>query len=190
MFVPEPLRPGRYGALAGEPVRIGRRSPVLVQLLARRDGAAALAEALHAAFALDLPPPGRSAAAGGLQALATEPRGWLIAAPAEPDRDLPRLLAEACGGAASVIDQSHGRAVFTLAGVEARAALARLCRLDLHPRVFGVGQVRATPLGGLAAVLHQTDDEPAYELIVAASYARAFGRMLARAATPLGYEVV
>jgi sarcosine oxidase gamma subunit len=56
--------------------------------------------------------------------------------------------------------------------------------------MFGPGQVAATPLGGLAALLHQTGEAPEYELIVAASYARAFGLMLATAAAPLGYEVV
>jgi sarcosine oxidase subunit gamma len=190
VFVPEPLEPGRYGAADGEPVRISRVACTLVQVVARRDGAAALAEALHTTFGLSLPPPGHAATAGALRALWMQPQGWLIQAPADADAGLPEGLARACAGVASVVEQSDGRAVFILAGAQARAVLARLCRLDLHPRVFAVGQVAATPLGGLAALLHQTGAAPAYEMIVAASYARAFGRMLASAAAPLGYEVV
>lgn len=190
MFVPDKLEPGRYGAADGEPVRIGRLAFTLVQLLARRDGAAALADALRTTFSLSLPPPGRAAVAGALRALWMQPQGWLIQTPADADAGLPEALARACVGVASVMDQSQGRAVFTLAGAQARAVLARLCRLDLHPRVFEVGQVAATPLGGLAALLHQTGAAPEYELIVATSYARAFGRMLATAAAPLGYEVI
>lgn len=190
MFVPEPLEPGRYGAADGEPVRIGRVACTLVQVMARRDNAAALAEALQTVFSLTLPPPGRAASAGALRALWMQPQGWLIQAPADADAGLLEGLARACVGMASVVDQSDGRAVFSLAGGQARGVLARLCRLDLHPRVFAVGQVAATPLGGLAALLHQTGAGPEYQLIVAASYARAFGRMLATAAAPLGYEVV
>ena len=190
MFVPDPLEPGRYGAADGAPVRIGRVACTLVQVTARRHGAAALAEALCSTFGLTLPPPGRAAGAGPLRALWMQPQGWLIQAPADADAGLPDALARTCAGLAAVVEQSDGRAVFTLAGGQARGVLARLCRLDLHPRVFAAGQVAATPLGGLAALLHQTGPAPDYELIVAASYARAFGRMLATAAAPLGYEVV
>ena len=188
-LVPGALTPGRHGAADGEPVRIGRRGCDLVQLVARRDGAVALAAALRAEYGLELPPPGRAASAGERRALWLQPQGWLIQAPPGPDGALAEALVRAGGDAATVVEQSHGRAVFTLEGAQARAVLARLCRLDLHPRVFGVGRVAATPLGGLGALLHQTGEAPAYELIVAASYARAFGHVLATAAAPVGFEV-
>lgn len=189
MFVPEPLEPGRYGAAEGEPVRIGRKDCALVQIMARRGGAEVLAEALRAGLALALPPPGRSGGTGEILALPIQPDGWLIQGPRDSDSDLAATLTQICGASASVIDQSDGRAVFTLAGAQARAVLARLCRLDLHPSVFQTGQVAVTPLGGLSAVLHQAGVVD-YQMIVASSYGRAFGRMLARAAAPVGYEVI
>lgn len=189
MFAPEPLATGRFGAPTDDPVRIGRQDRAFLLLIARRGRADALADVVRGRSGIALPAPGGSAISGQLRVLWLQPQGWLIGAPAS-DSDGLRSLGEACAGLASGIDQSSGRAVFTLSGRVARDVLARLCRLDLHPRVFDVGRVATTPLGGLAAVLHQTDAAPSYDMIVASSYARAFGRLLARAAAPLGYEVI
>jgi len=181
------LVPGRFGAAAGEPVRLGTRACELVQVLARRDGDAALQAAIRAAGGPDLPPPGHAAQGERMAALWTQPRGWLIQA--GPDAGLARRLADACGPAAAVVEQTHGRCVFTLEGAHARAVLARLCRVDLHPRAFGPGRVAVTPLSEIAAVIHQTGAAPGFDIIVASSYARAVAGMLAAAAAPIGYQV-
>lgn len=187
LWPPCGLQPGRHGAAGGEAVRIGRRGCDLVQVLARRGRDADLARFINESMGLSLPPMGHAAGVAGIAALAIQPQGWLFQA--SPGGLAARLVG-ICGATAAVVDQSHGRCVFTLAGAQSRAVLARLCRIDLHPRAFGPGQVAATLLAGLSGVLHQVDDGPGYELIVASSYARAFAELLCEAAGQFGYEVV
>lgn len=167
------LRPGHHGPAAAEPLRLARQPMACVQLLARRAAPPALA----------LPPMGEALETPAYTALATGPGAWLLLA---PDPGLMDRLA-ATAGPVSLIDQSHGRAAFGLAGPAARAALSRLCRLDLDPRVFPPGRVAATLLGPLHGVLHHHRE--GYTLLVAASYAASFALLLAEAALPFGYDI-
>jgi sarcosine oxidase subunit gamma len=81
-----------------------------------------------------------------------------------------RHLEELCGGRAYVVDQSDGRAVFRLAGPNARSILAKGIGLDLHPAVFALGGSANVLCGHIPVNLARTD-ENAFELIVARSYA-------------------
>jgi len=98
--------------------------------------------ALGAALGVDLPPPGRAAA----NLLRLSPVQMLLLA---PNVQIDRALA-------AVNDQSSGLAWFELAGPEIRAALAFLCRLDLHDRAFPVGRVARTPMAQMPVVLWRT----------------------------------
>lgn len=174
MFATEDLlSPGRHGPPGPDPLRLARPAMDCVQLLARRAAPPTLA----------LPPAGQSLATPDYTALSTGPGAWLLLSPT------PGLLARLAAreAAASLIDQTHGRAFFTLAGPASAAALSRLCRLDLHQAAFPPGRVAATLLGPLPGLLHH--HASGYTLIVAASYAASFATMLAEAALPFGYEV-
>jgi heterotetrameric sarcosine oxidase gamma subunit len=144
---------------------------------------------MRSAFGMELPPPGRAAAAGELTALWMQPSTWLLMArPAEPGA-LARSVKDACGDGGSVVDQTQGRAVLLLSGDRAREVLARICRLDLHPRAFRPGYVAATPVAELAGLLYQRDDAPSFEVIVPASCAAWFAEAVRRAAMSIGYEI-
>jgi sarcosine oxidase subunit gamma len=194
---PEPACPfgnalpaGRYGVPADAPVRLAARRCALVQLAARRGRADALGGAMRAACGLELPPPGHAAVAGELAALWMQPATWLLmASPGEPGA-LARSVKHACGDAGSVVDQTQGRAVLHLAGGAAREVLARICRIDLHPRVFRASCVAATAVAELDCLLYQRDDGPSFELLVPASYAGWFAEAVRRAAASVGYEIV
>jgi heterotetrameric sarcosine oxidase gamma subunit len=181
------LPPGRYGARAENLVLIATRRHALLQLNARLGQQEKLYAAIQNAFGIALPPPGRSATSGTITALWLQPDGWLLQAPEGAEAELARTLA--AGGVAAVVDQTHGRAILSLAGARARDVLARICRLDLHPRVFGSGHVAGTIMADMPVVLHQRDDSPSFDLIIPSSFAMAFATALRHAADPVGYEI-
>jgi heterotetrameric sarcosine oxidase gamma subunit len=183
------LVPGRHGAAGDDPVRIGRRHCDLVQLAARKGRVDDLAAAMRAAYRLELPPPGHAAVAGDIAALWQQPNAWMLVAPPAAEGTFARAVKAACGDAGSVVDQTHGRVVLTLAGRNARRVLQNLCRLDLHPRVFGPHRVAATPMAEVACLLYQRDDVPSFDLIVFSTFATHFAGALTHAAAGIGYEI-
>lgn len=56
------------------------------------------------------------------------------------------------------VDVSDARAVFTVAGAEAREVLARVCPVDLHVDSFAVGDFRRTGMAQVAAAFWMTED--------------------------------
>jgi sarcosine oxidase subunit gamma len=79
--------------------------------------------------------------------------------------------------------------VLTLAGPDARRVLQKLCRLDLHPRVFGPGRVATTPMAEITCLLYQRDEIPTFDLILFSSFATHFAGALTHAAAGVGYEI-
>ena len=201
MSVVEPVSPlgdtllaGRYGA-AGDgasgdgAVHIGERRCDVVQVLARLGRADAVVVALRAGFGVDLPQPGHAAVAATFVVLWIQPDAWLLVASRGPEGALARSVKAACGDAASVVDQTHGRCVISLSGERAAWVLGKLCRLDLHARAFGPGRAVVSPVAGLSCVVHQRDSAPSYDLVVFTTFARAFVASLTHAAEETGYIV-
>lgn len=183
------LVPGRHGAAGDDPVRIGVRRCDLVQLAARRGRAGDLAKAVRGALHLELPEPGYASNGGDRFALWLQPHAWMLMAPPGEEGEFARMVKAACGDAGSVVDQMHGRSVLTLSGRRARRVLAKICRLDLHPRVFTPGRVATTRMAEVSCTLHQRDEVPSYELIVFSTYATHFAAALTHAAAEVGYAV-
>jgi heterotetrameric sarcosine oxidase gamma subunit len=186
---PEALRLGRYGAAGDDPVRIARRRCDMVQLAARKGRAGDLAAAMRPGFQLEFPAPGHAANAAEIAALWLQPDAWMLVAPPAAAGVFARAVKAACGDAGSVVEQTHGRVVFSLAGRHARRVLEKVCRLDLHPRAFGPGRVAATPIAEVACLLHQRDDLPSFDLIVFSTFAAHFAGALTHAAAGVGYEI-
>jgi len=185
------LPPGRYGAGGENPVRIATCRHALLQLSARRGQEEKLHAAIQHAVGMALPPPGRSATSGTITALWLQPDCWLLQGPEGDETTL--ACTRAAGGRASIVDQTHGRAILSLSGARARDVLARLCRLDLHPRAFGPGpgpgRVASTTMSDISVLLHQRDDTPSFDLIIPSSFAIAFATALRHAADFVGYEI-
>ncbi|MGE8943642.1 sarcosine oxidase subunit gamma [Leptospira interrogans] len=183
------LKPGRHGAPGDAPVVLTERRLAVVQVQARKNQDAALTNALSAAFGLRLPEPGHASTAGEWSAVWIQPGMWLVTSPFTGPGDLLNRLATIVGTTASLTDQTFGKTVLRLAGPHARDVLAKGCRVDLHPRVFGPGQSAVTPLSQVSCVLAQVDDKPTFDLIVPSTFAVAAVEWLEIAAAEYGLEV-
>ncbi len=187
MSAPDPLAPGRHGAPGPDPVSIARAPRGVVQVQARKGRAADLAARLQSGLGLALPAAGHSATAGDLTAIWFQPDGWMLLAPAGIEGAFVRRVKDAAGDAGSVVDQTHGRSVITVAGPRAAWVLNKLVRIDLHPSAFPPGRATSAPAAGLACTLRRTED--GFELVVFTTFLRSFAALLTHAADETGYVV-
>jgi sarcosine oxidase subunit gamma len=147
-----------------------RELPAAAMIDLRLDPAdAAAMSAAHDALSLDLPlTPGKTGAGAERIALWFGPDQWLIVAPSAAATPLLQALG---GDAMSAVDVSDLRAEFELAGPRAADVLRKGCAIDLHPRIFGTGDCALTSFARVRVALRQTDDRPAYRVLVERSVA-------------------
>lgn len=154
-------------------------------LVARKGRHAALAQRVRERFGIELPRAPCRACAGPLAFAAIGPARWLATLEAA-EQVLADSLRSAVGSSASVVDQSDGHCVLRLEGPRARAALARIAPVDVHPRTFRIGDVAATRAGHLAVTLWRVDDlgegAPVFEIAAQRSYAASLWQALAEGA--------
>lgn len=145
--------------------------PFLAQVSLRVDPSGAAARAVEQALGLTLPAPtsasGVDTAAGARAALWLGPDEWLLVGPA----DTAANLLDAARPARSAVDVSANRTTVEVRGRLARDLLEKGVALDLHPRSFHAGHVAVTLLARAPVVLWQTEDAPAYRLLVRGSFA-------------------
>ena len=85
-------------------------------------------------------------------------------------------------------DQSDARLVLQLSGARVRDVLAKGVPLDLHPKVFKVGDV-ATTLVAYIGVQIDRLDEDTWQLTAPRSMAGSFWSWLSASAAEFGYEI-
>jgi sarcosine oxidase subunit gamma len=107
-------------------------------------------------------------------------------AQADGTTDVLPKLANEIGSLAALSDQSDSRLIVALSGPAARATLAKLAPIDLHPRAFRDGETAVTLLGHIGGQVTLIDDRPTYELMVSRSYAGSFLHSLLDAAAEFG----
>ena len=90
---------------------------------------------------------------------------------------------------AALVDQSHARAILSVAGPRARLVLQKGCPLDLHPSRFRAGACAQSKFARCQVLLHQSDDAPAYDLYVPRSFARYLWAWLEDAAAEYGLAI-
>ena len=83
-----------------------------------------------------------------------------------------------------MVDLSSGLAVLHLCGPEARAVLARSCRLDLDPKHFPTGRAAATIVAQVSTVIVATPR--GLLLLTPSSTARHFREWLLATGRPFG----
>ncbi|ODN68630.1 sarcosine oxidase subunit gamma [Methylobrevis pamukkalensis] len=141
----------------------------------------AAAEATLAQMVGDALPAGlASVAADGLTLLRTAPARFAVLSETMDGWALERRLRAALGDLALVTDQSDGRAVFRIAGLDARALLETGCALDLDPRALPAGDGRMTEVIGIGALL--LAEPTGYLVAVPRSFALSLGDWLVHAA--------
>ncbi|WP_349643599.1 sarcosine oxidase subunit gamma [Bradyrhizobium genosp. SA-3] len=153
-------------------ITITERPATVVQLTSRRGRQPALASLVGRRLHLNLPQPNYSVNDGTHTLIWIQPLGWLLLAPAEDSTALSAELKSALVGIAAVVDQSHGKCILHVSGLRAREVLARCCRLDFHPRCFGVDCCAMTLVSHVPCVVLQADSTPSFDLIVASTSAK------------------
>lgn len=151
---------------------ITERPRSLVRLMARKGKAALLAAAVKDAFGLDLPPPGKWAPGAQADAIWVQPGGWRLESEPSAPGALRERVAAATAGLGAAVEQSSGLSVIRFAGAPARSALATTCRLDFHPRAFGLNSAAMTRIAHVVCGIRLVDEAPSFDLIVGSTYAR------------------
>jgi sarcosine oxidase subunit gamma len=124
----------------------------IIALVTLRDRAHVL-RALAARRGLSLPSFGRIVSVRGTVVLCTRPDRWLLlTSPAAPGATLSGWRG-AASGCAAVVELSSAYTVLHLAGPAVGEALARSCRLDLHPDAFAAGTAAATHMAQVPVTL-------------------------------------
>lgn len=128
---------------------------------------------------------------GGRYLLWLGPDEWLAIVPEGTEAETVAAFDERMEGEHfSVTDVSGSRAVITLSGDRAREVLMKGTSLDLHPNAFGPGRCAQSSMARCHMLLHQTTDEPSYEVYVHRSFADYLWRWLADAAREYGLRVL
>ena len=176
--MPDPLAPvsplgGFSRDFAGARLREPEDLAIVALALPLGEEAAALA-AIGAGFSAAPPAVGRSAlSADGAFRLLRLGQDQLFVLFQRPTPDAEAVVARKIGAAAWITDQTDVWAALELSGPLARAALARICPLDLDPRAFGPDAVARTIMEHLGTIVARTGED-AFLLLSASSSARSF----------------
>jgi sarcosine oxidase subunit gamma len=160
-------------AAEGADIVMGERSH-RCQINVRGDARdTAFTDALHSVTGLQLPPTANSfTTSGELTCLWLGPNEWLIVGPGRCEHEMAGRLRSAFGDLhAAVTDVSEARTAIAIAGPRARELLAKGTSIDLHPRVFGPGRCVQAGFAGANIILRQTEETPAFEILVLNSFA-------------------
>lgn len=151
----------------------------------------AFLDAAERAAELPLPvKPNTTSTNGETTALWLGPNEWLIiGAPGREAHIAGRLRAGLAGMHVAVTDVSEARTTITIAGPRARDLLSKGTPLDVHPRVFGLGQCAQTGLAKANVILRQVDEVPTFEVIVLNSFSDYLFTWLERAGAEFGVAI-
>ena len=147
----------------------------LVSAAVPQGGDAAFSAALAEGFGAARPAPGDSTRGDRLAArvLGMQPDQLFILFEApDPDR-ATETVAAALGSAAYLTDQSDSWAMLRVSGTGVRAALERICSLDLADEAFPEGRVARTVMEHLAVIVLR-DGGDSFLLMSPRSSARSF----------------
>jgi len=104
------------------------------------------------------PAVGQQIEAAGLSYAWLAPAEWLISGAESAVSDQLARLDSCAGDEALLVNLTHARAAFLLAGRDARDALSAHCPLDLRPANFPVGAVARSLLGETGLFLARLQD--------------------------------
>ena len=170
-LVPTPTLGGYDKTLAG--CRLAERYDLaLVSVALPLGNEAAVADALHSGFDLQMPAPGLSQWSGAMRAVQTT-ADQLMLIFSHPTPDAARVVHDRLGGAAYVTDQTDVWSCLQLSGPNARRALERICPIDLDPEAFALHAAARTVMEHMGAFVIRTDDD-GFLLMSASSSARSF----------------
>jgi sarcosine oxidase, subunit gamma len=130
-----------------------------------------------------------TASGNGYEMLWLGPDEWLVRSATAHDASrtapLEARLRDAFKGVfASVVDIGSGYTVLEITGTRTREVLSRGCPLDLHPKLFAVGQCAQSHYFKASLTLIPTGGD-SFELVIRRSFADYFVKIMLDAAEPL-----
>lgn len=185
------VKPGRHGRADGPAgVTMTLCAPrALASVMARKGSTGAAAAAVGDRYGLALPMAPKRVARDGVGFVWAGPGNWLAMSQTAPPAAFEQELRERLGAAASIVDQSGGWLIFSIAGPRVRDMLAKVAPIDLHESVFAGGDAASTLAGHIGVQLWLLDDARTFEIAVMRSYAQSLWRLLAESAAEFGLEV-
>lgn len=160
------------GMAAADAFRLIER-PFLELVIVRGDGASpAFRQAVRTATGVEVPTVPNTVAVGAEYSMFwMGPDEWLVQSsqPRNPTLE-PVLRTGLTGQFASVTDVSSGNTVLRLTGSHVREVLRKGCPLDLHSRVFGIGQCAQSVYFKAGILLRPVADD-IWEVMVRRSFA-------------------
>ena len=98
---------------------------------------------------------------------------FFVMAIGAPEGEVEKLIRKKVGDVASVVDQSHGRVVFQIAGDKARNILAKGTPVDLRDERFPIGKSAMTQISHIGAHLTRVTQD-AYQISVFRGFSESF----------------
>ena len=162
----------------------------LVQVMARRGQWAATAKATKKHFEVAAPDRPGAAFTKTAALVWSGPDQFFALTAGAGLADPPTPLREVFAGAASLSDQSDGRALIRISGARVRDAMAKLSSLDLDDTAFPVGAAAATSIDHTGVNLWRAadgpDGNPVYFLLVFSTLADSLWHTIVEAAAEYG----
>jgi methylglutamate dehydrogenase subunit D len=165
----------------------------LAIVIVRQGRREALAQRVRERYGIELPVGNVRVRAEQISFAGLGPETWL-ACRAQAGHDFVASLRADLASLVSVSDQSDGYAVLRLSGPKVRETLAKLIPLDLHPRVFKVGDVASTVASHMGVMLWRLEDSAdglsVFEVAVFRSLASSFQHALSESAAEFGFRAL
>ena len=166
------------------------RNVGLIQVMARRGKAGETAKAAKAHFGVAAPETPKAVGTSDATLIWSGPDQFLVLS--KGSRHTIEALAPVFAGSASLSDQSHARALIGVSGDKARAMLAKLSSIDLHPDAFPIGAAAATSMDHTSVTLWRGQDrngQAVFNLLVFATFAESLWHTILDAAAEYGVTI-
>ncbi|RWP49880.1 sarcosine oxidase subunit gamma [Mesorhizobium sp.] len=186
------LVPGPYGARGDAGVSLTEiRNFGLIQVIARRGNGAELASIAKARFGMAAPDVPKAFSASDVTLIWSGPDQFLVLS--KSGKHAIDTLSQAFRQSASLSDQSHARVLISVSGAKARAMLAKLSSIDLHPAAFSIDAAAATSIDHTSVNLWRGNDRPdgqaVFNLLVFATFAESLWHTMLDAAAEYGVDI-
>ncbi|BCG89686.1 sarcosine oxidase subunit gamma [Mesorhizobium sp. 113-3-9] len=182
---------GAYGARGDAGVLLTEiRNFDLVQVMARRGKAADMAKAAKSRFGVAAPETPNAIAADATLIWSGPDQFFILS---QGSRHGTGALAPAFAASTSLSDQSHARVLISISGAKARAMLAKLSSIDLHPDTFAVGAAAATSMDHTSVTLwrgnDRADGSAVFNVLVFATFAESLWHTMLDSAAEYGVNI-
>jgi sarcosine oxidase subunit gamma len=183
---------GPYGAQGDTGVSLSEiRNFDLIQVMARRGKAADMANAAKASFGVAAPEAPKAVGTADATLIWSGPDQFFVLSKA--GKHATEALVSTFAASASLSDQSHARVLISISGAKARAMLAKLSSIDLHPEAFPVGAAAATSMDHTSVTLWRGNDRAdglaVFNVLVFATFAESLWRAMLDSAAEHGVAI-